>query len=317
MRARVSPPPQIRCDILDAITEKLRDGLVVPAMDELFLWLRLERSFQSKEDWSRCVAACREHLVSKLVHADPFTWRAYAKPRGYAGDAVMMDYIYSAQHAHFTPEFTSAQGENIFHFTTEAAASRAVRARREKIAALIDAIATRVASPRILSLACGHLREAELSTALQQGRITTWMALDQDAESLALVQRDYGHQAVEARQMAITALLKQPKTLGAFDVVYASGLYDYLPQRLARRLTRTMFDLLRPGGTALVTNFVPDIADLGYMECFMDWHMMYRNHRDMLDLASSIPADQIEQVRFSTDSDRNLWFMEVEKKGLV
>ena len=76
-----------------------------------------------------------------------------------------------------------------------------------------------------------------------------------------------------------------------------------------------MFDLLHPGGTALVTNFVPDIADIGYMECFMDWHMIYRDHRDMLDLAAPVPTDQISQVRSSTDSDRNLWFMEIEKTG--
>jgi len=28
------------------------------------------------------------------VHADPLTYRAFSKPRGYAGDAVMMDHIY-------------------------------------------------------------------------------------------------------------------------------------------------------------------------------------------------------------------------------
>lgn len=36
---------------------------------------------------------------------------------------------------------------------------------------------------------------------------------------------------------------------------------------------------------------------------------------DTLDLASSIPAEKIAHVRFSTDSERNLWFMEIEKKG--
>ena len=41
---------QIRYDTLDEIAEKLRVGLVVSAMDELFLWLRLELSFQKSED---------------------------------------------------------------------------------------------------------------------------------------------------------------------------------------------------------------------------------------------------------------------------
>src|SRR5579872_2044960 len=37
---------------------------------------------------------CQSHPLSQIVLEDPYSRRAYEKPRGYAGDAVMLDYIY-------------------------------------------------------------------------------------------------------------------------------------------------------------------------------------------------------------------------------
>jgi len=60
--------------------------------------------------------------------------------------------------------------------------------------------------------------------------------------------------------------LLRPATRVPLTAMRAAGLFDYLLQRLAQRLTRAMFDLLHPGGRMLVTNFVPLIPDIGYME---------------------------------------------------
>src|SRR3954468_18697149 len=37
---------------------------------------------------------CKSHPMAKFVLEDPYSRRAHDKPRGYAGDAVMLDYIY-------------------------------------------------------------------------------------------------------------------------------------------------------------------------------------------------------------------------------
>src|SRR5215475_11877146 len=37
---------------------------------------------------------CKSHPFAELVLQDPYSRRAREKPRGYAGDAVMLDYIY-------------------------------------------------------------------------------------------------------------------------------------------------------------------------------------------------------------------------------
>ena len=52
----------------------------------------------SEEDWGEFARYVREnHELRQFLYQDPLTWRALDKPRGYAGDAVMMDYIYGIE----------------------------------------------------------------------------------------------------------------------------------------------------------------------------------------------------------------------------
>src|SRR5688500_18766448 len=59
---------------------------------------------------TRAFPAMRRHAVFNLLLEDPHTSRAYWKPRGYAGDAVMMDFMYDQQ----VPAGTSRIGCAIF-----------------------------------------------------------------------------------------------------------------------------------------------------------------------------------------------------------
>ena len=299
---------------LTHVEEQLTNGGVHEAMQDLFLWLRCQRITHLKEGWNSIVSDCLTHPIATLLHQDPMTSRTFDKPKGYAGDATMLDFIYSQEDESFCPFFANPMAEAIFKFTTSAPASRAVCARRRIIASLIDQIAEQMSYPRILSIAAGHLREAALSRAVRERRIKELVALDQDVESLATIKRAYGNYPVETKQGSVKSLLGEKLALGRFDLVYASGLFDYLSQRLAQRLSRAMFDLLNPGGRMLVTNFVPLISDIGYMESFMDWHLIYRNYAEMLDLAATIPAGDIGNLKIFTETDQNLLFLQITKK---
>jgi hypothetical protein len=167
---------------------------------------------------------------------------------------------------------------------------------------------------RILSIACGHLREAEMSKAVQDGNVTEYVAFDQDKESLALVDKRFRGQNVTTIRGSILDLLKgRHRQLGGFDFVYAAGLYDYLSQRLATRLTTWMFSATRPGGTTLLTNFLPDIVGAGYMEAFMEWDLIFRSPEELADTASKIPSDQIADSRSYVEDDRRVVFIELRK----
>lgn len=108
-------------------------------------------------------------------------------------------------------------------------------------------------------------------------------------------------------------LLKGRRFDVAFDFIYASGLYDYLEQPVARRLTAALFDQLAPGGRLLVANFLPDHLDVGYMEAFMDWWLIYRSPAELADVAADIPAEQLAAIEQWDDPWRSITYLELER----
>ena len=100
---------------------------------------------------------------------------------------------------------------------------------------------------------------------------------------------------------------------GQFDFVYAAGLFDYLNAAAAGALTRRMFEMTRPGGAMLIPNFLVGARDSGYMESFMDWRLIYRDHADMQAMADGLPATQIADCQIFDDDDDTITFLLVTK----
>jgi hypothetical protein len=84
LRAREMTPTTIfgqpvRCSVRDARPSTLgTTGIAAEALPAI-----------------RTIARC--HPVFALCHLDPYTKRASTTPWGYAGDAVMLDYVYAGQ----------------------------------------------------------------------------------------------------------------------------------------------------------------------------------------------------------------------------
>ena len=97
---------------------------------------------------------------------------------------------------------------------------------------------------------------------------------------------------------------------GKFDLIYSAGLYDYLPDGLARRLTARLLQMLRPSGRLVIANFVPGGSGRGYMELFMDWTLVLRNEAAMRDLSFAAGAAQVNTFH---DPHRNVVYVEVER----
>src|ERR1700737_1086687 len=70
---------------------------VAETMAGLFFVMNGMRHYVSESTWKQFAAECRQHPLMKLLQQDPLTSRAFTKPRGYAGDAVMMDMVYAAE----------------------------------------------------------------------------------------------------------------------------------------------------------------------------------------------------------------------------
>jgi extracellular factor (EF) 3-hydroxypalmitic acid methyl ester biosynthesis protein len=299
---------------LDSVYEKINQGQVDDGMNELLPALKELRLSSGPKEWARIAQACLQHPLRELLHQDPFTFRAFSKPCGYAGDAGLLDFIYGREEGWPPPEHASELGRKIFEYTTRSAACEGVRARRGFIADLLDRLVEHVHRPHVLSIAAGHLREAALSAAVKRRKIGRFVALDSDPQSLKEVERCYGRFGVDCVAASIRHLLVQKVQLGTFDVVYSTGLFDYLQQATAQRLAWIMFRMLRPGGRLVVANFLPGISDLGYMESYMAWVLTYRTRLEMIGISADIPQAQIRDIRIFAEENQNIIFLQITKQ---
>jgi extracellular factor (EF) 3-hydroxypalmitic acid methyl ester biosynthesis protein len=300
--------------LLNEVYAKINQGQVEQGIDELFLGLQTRRLNSSDQEWAEFVALCLRHPLKDLLFEDPFTRRAAEKPRGYAGDAVLMDLIYSRDEGWPVPEGTTELGRQIFDYTISAPAAEGVRARREFIGDLLDHLVEEIRQPNVLSIACGHLREVILSSAVKRRKLGRYVALDQDTQSLEEVDRRYSGYGVEVVPATIRQILTQRVGLGDFDLVYSMGLFDYVQQTVGQRLVWEMFQMLRSRGRLLVANFLPGIRDIGFMESYMDWKLLYRTRQEMLDLSVLIPQADIRDIRIFTEENQNIIFLQIFKR---
>jgi hypothetical protein len=96
--------------------------------------------------------------------------------------------------------------------------------------------------------------------------------------------------------------------------VYSTGLFDYVPAPAAQRLTWALFQLLRPRGRLLLANFLPGIPDLGYMESYMDWKLLYRTRKEMLEMAQDIPQAALHDIRLFAEENQNIIFLQITRR---
>lgn len=298
--------------VMTEAQQMLLSGNVSDGMTYLTLGLKQIKEDCSSNEWSEfSKTSFLQHPLTQVLHEDPFTRHSFEKPRGYAGDAELIDYMYNYRQP-FSD--TTELGRQIFDYTTNTPAPRSVRERQQIVANLIDELALSVDQPRLLSIACGHLREASLSKAVKENRIGEYIAFDQDPLSLELVNREFSQHNVRTVQSSIRALLNRKAKFDNLDFVYSAGLFDYLVQPVAKKLTHTMFKMLKPGGRMLVANFAPCLRDIGYLETFMQWNLIYRTEAEFLAVASDIPQSEIAAQRHYWDSVGSVIYLEITKK---
>jgi SAM-dependent methyltransferase len=272
--------------VLDRVYEQLQrhPEPIAAALNTLSAELFATRREQSPAAWERTIALCRQHPLRDLLHEDPLTARAYAMSRGYQGDAELLDIIYDRDYRKQWRVPVTPLGRAIFEHTIDCQAPAAVRVRREFLASIVDDTCRDNPKAEILSVACGHLRELELSRAVQSGAFGRFVGLDQDRETLDHVRRAWGPLGVETMSASVTTFLLNPMPRPQFDVVYAAGLYDYLEADVALLITGKLIDMVRPGGRLLISNYTADTRDAGYMEAFMGWRLIYRDADSLLRL---------------------------------
>jgi SAM-dependent methyltransferase len=311
-QASASPDPR---ELLDDTRARLRAGEpAAPAIDRLADGLRWLRSSVAPAAWQRSIAALRAHPLLAVLHESPLARRSFRKPRGYAGDAPMFDMLYLGEAA-LENEPVTPLGLEIFRRDIATPAAVAARERVGRIAERIDEAAEARRNPHILALGCGHLREAGLSRAVRAGAIGRFVALDQDAASLAVVQVEHAAHGIETMHRSPKATFDGTLPRGAFDLIYAATLYDDLTDRLAHTVTAACFALLRPGGRLVIANAERDMVDAGYLEACYDWVRFQRDAAGVMRLAHGIPATETAVCRVTSGESPDGHYLELVRRG--
>jgi SAM-dependent methyltransferase len=183
---------------------------------------------------------------------------------------------------------------------------------------------------RVLALAAGPAMELrrllEETTALS--RPVQLILLDQDASAheaahsnltRILLERHHGMLPVmvQCLHFSVRQLIR-PQTpeeqrvvhevLSDLDLVYSAGLYDYLPDLVAIRLTRRLYSRLRPGGRLLLGNLI-ETPDRWLMEV-LGWILRYRTDETMLRLADGLEPTPAS-VGLARDATQRCVFLDV------
>ncbi|TNF75358.1 MAG: hypothetical protein EP299_06300 [Acidobacteria bacterium] len=244
-----------------------------------------------------------------LVYSSPMYRRAYEKPLGYAGDYQLMTYYFTETFSGDTlyDRFLHFTGQNYPH-------SHAIRARERLTREAVREVIARGKPARVVSLACGPaielqrlLREAdEIKEPLELILIDQdeqTMHYSHDAVSREIVSRHQERQGLiqlNCLHLSIRQIIK-PKdetekhfvesVLKDVDLIYSVGLYDYLPETVARGLTTKLYSMLVPGGRLLIGNFrlCPVSAWMG--EFVLSWHLVYRTPEAMLGLTTRLSPE--------------------------
>jgi len=113
---------------------------------------------------------------------------------------------------------------------------------------------------------------------------------------------------------SVHQLLKEyskPQPGNEYDFIYCAGLFDYLNDRICKRLMSIFYDLLAPGGLLVATNVDASNPIRNTMEYIFEWHLVYRNSEQFEALRPDQAAPGSYKVRAETTGS-NI-FIEVRK----
>lgn len=242
--------------------------------------VRQETAFQDWCDYTRTSPLLKKWRY--FLAMDPYTRWGLVKPRGYPGDATLMDYAYGHPTIIDDVKRSGPLAQDIYRHTSGALQSASARLRIDLIAEEI-ARATAITEVDVVSYASGHARELERLSSGDKKNLKSFVAIDADPQSLKEAAHSAGDVPFEGYQRNV---IKHPMDqLPKGDLVYSLGLFDYLNDEHAATVCTKMLAQAKPGGTVLLANLSPTAANLGYCEAIMDWWMITRSGEQLLELA--------------------------------
>ncbi len=263
---------------------------VIPTVTSIFQQFE-EAACQIEEDLQPVHRSYVKRQIHWLILCSPFIYRTFQKPMGYAGDYETVDMIFRPPH-----EGGSLFAKILNLYILSRAPAEAHRNRVKYMTELLSRETRRVAlqgrKALIFNLGCGPARE-----------VRDFLREDELCEKARLILVDFNEETlinaggilektkkennrsteIELVKKSVHQVLKESlkgfgsNPDGKFDFIYCAGLFDYLSDRICKRLMTIFYQSLTPGGIVVATNVDPSNPIRYLMDYVLEWHLVYRD----------------------------------------
>ncbi len=226
----------------------------------------------------------------------------YRKPLGYSGDYTMMNYIYDYHSGKYLGG--SSYEKLINNYTCNIPISCSNIKRKDFLKESILRVLKKENGARVLSVGSGPARE--LTELLKEDKITrplTFKCLDPEKQALdhiasvinAIEPGRTRMLSIEYIYKNVTSLIRDKelkKRLPGQDLIYAFGIFDYLSDRIASKLTGELVQLLDARGKLVIFNISAEKnTGRSYYELLGEWNMIHRVEGQMLAWTEGLSGD--------------------------
>ena len=263
--------------------------------------------------------------IHPLVLCSPLVHRAFQKPLGYAGDYEVINMILNE------PFIGGSLFAKIVNFCfwslppAEAHRNRIDYLNQCLLQETEKVLKEKKKNIKIFNLGCGPAKEIQnfiLNTEICNNAELT--LVDFNTETLSFTGKlleelkasknrniDFKTIKMSVHQILKEAGKAEALDLNSYDFVYCAGLFDYLTDRVCKRMVEIFYELLAPGGLLVVTNVEAANPVTNMQEYILEWHLNHRGFNEMRNLAPATVLDN--DIKIERDTTGVNIFLSIRK----
>lgn len=260
-------------------------------------------------------------LTGCWFYQSPIMKMAYEKPRGYPGDYELFETIYNGKPL-------AKEGTVGFYFDLyflNNGYTQAVRTRKNRMKNVLQDLIDNNSSSRLrlLNIACGPCREIRelLSDPLLLSKANLcFTGLDNDEgaltfskSALAKLPPNITLRFLHENVLGLSRDNKYYDMIGKQDVIYVLGLTEYLPERIFKKLTYFLSQLLDDKGMLVITYKDKDIRFPSLPPDWLcDWAFIKRSKDDLIKAAEGLGLDKYS-LKIEKEGTGTIFFLVLTK----
>lgn len=289
-------------------------------LNRFFFYIGIISKDFSLEEFKKHQRYAQAYLLEFFLRDEiPIIKRIYTKPLGYAGDYVVMNYLYEDGY-----QGQGLYGKLMNRYSFFVSAARAHIYRRFYFNKALREIIQNSKSNseiRIASFACGPA--IEILDVIEQEDLPVnvkFFCIDGEPQALAQFRKrlDCIEQSKGKRynveiicENILNMARKQTVYPGLknFDYIYCAGFLDYLSDRSARIVTHYLFNFLKNLGVMVLVNMYKENPGKVYADFILEWYLRHRDEKQMCELMLGLKDIQSSTIDFDTVAKSNIYLI--------